>query len=99
VIDTPRFLSLDAVLRRSDAVVSTETGGRTSLMDVGTGRYFSLEDVGARIFAVLESPRSLRDLHEQLVREFDVDVPVCEAELRAFVNTLLACGLLEVVDM
>lgn len=93
------ILSIDTVLQRSDAVVSTEAGGRTSMMDIVKGQYFWLEDVGARVWALLESPRSVGEIRDQLVREFEVDAKVCEAELRPFLRTLLEQGLLDIAQL
>jgi hypothetical protein len=93
------LLSVDTMLRRSDAVVSTEAGARTSMMDIVKGQYFGLEDVGARVWALLESPRSVGDIRDQLVREFEVDATVCEAELRPFLRTLLDQGLLDIAQL
>jgi hypothetical protein len=93
------LLSVDTMLRRSDAVVSTEAGARTSMMDIVKGQYFGLEDVGARVWALLESPRSMGDIRDRLVLEFEVDVSVCEAELRPFLRTLLDEGLLDITEV
>jgi len=92
-------LSLDTVLRRSEVVVATERDGRTSLMDIVSGRHYNLEGPGARIFALFDSPRTLGDVRAQLLREFDVPPHVCDSELRTFVTTLMANGLLETAHL
>lgn len=89
-------MASNALLKRRDAIVSSEAGPRTFMMDAGTGRQFALEGVGARIWALLEFPRTVRDLLERLVGEFEVDAEACETELRPFLEALVNDGLLEV---
>lgn len=92
----PSPLPIDAVLKRREAVVSSEAGARTYLMDARSGRRFALEDVGARVWALLESPQTVKNLLEELVSEFEVDAEACETGLRPFLEVLLSDGLLEV---
>lgn len=89
-------LPLDATLKRADAIVSSQAGSRTHMMDARTGRQFALEDSGARVWALLESPRTVRDLLQHLASEFDVDAVACDADVHPFLEMLLRDGLLEV---
>ena len=64
------------------------------MMSINAGCYYGLNSVGSRIWQLLESPQSLSQLCHQILDEFDVDAPTCEAEVRRFVAELLNNGIL-----
>ncbi len=59
-------------LRRRERVFAATQGDATVLMDVASGRYFTLNDVAGRIWALLETPRSLPELISILADEYEV---------------------------
>jgi hypothetical protein len=83
----------DALLQRRADPLTAELDGETVMLDPTKGSYFALGPVGSRVWALLEQPRSIRDLCEQLLDEFDVDPPQCRAEVTAFVTQLLDAAL------
>jgi hypothetical protein len=76
----------DRVPRRHPEAVAQPVRGATALLNVRTEEYFSLNEVGARVWALIDGQRPLADIVATLQSEYDVD----EAELRADVEELLA---------
>lgn len=73
----------------SDDVVTRDVGGELVLMDLGSGQYFGLDPVGARIWELLsEAPRNLGELIDQIEREFDAPRAQIEADLTALAIAL-----------
>jgi hypothetical protein len=69
------------------------------LMSVEAGRYFGLNAVGIRVWELLvERPRTIAGLSEAICEEFEVEAPACEADLTAFVQSLLDNGILREVE-
>ncbi len=56
---------------------------------------FSLNEVGARIWEVLATPRSLEELRALVVAEFDVGAAEAERDLREFLDELGSIGAVE----
>jgi coenzyme PQQ synthesis protein D (PqqD) len=77
---------------------SCELGGETVVLDLHTGVYYGLDVVGGRVWRLLEAPRSLSELRDLIVDEFDVAAGRCETDLAAFVASLNAHGLLRSCD-
>ncbi|HXC56378.1 MAG TPA: PqqD family protein [Rhizomicrobium sp.] len=81
-----------ATFAQSSAVVGAEIAGETILMNMDTAVYLEIDPVGARIWALLEQPRTFKALVEALMAEFDVDETVCAANTDAFLSYLAAQG-------
>jgi hypothetical protein len=79
-------------------VLFQELQGESVLLNVGTGRYFGLDEVGTRMWAVLTTAESLRGAYDTLLVEFDVDGQRLEGDLRDLVEKLVEHGLMEIHD-
>jgi hypothetical protein len=70
-----------------------EIGSGLVIMAPDGGMTHSLEDIGAFIWRRLDGTRCLGDIVKDLTAEYTVDEPTAEADLRAFLNELLAADL------
>ena len=59
------------------------------------GNHFGVNQVGVRIWDLLDDARPIDAVVETLLREFDVSVARCREEAEAFLGDLLARGLVE----
>ncbi|RKY41654.1 MAG: hypothetical protein DRP81_08250 [Candidatus Omnitrophota bacterium] len=58
---------------------------------------YTLNEVGARIWELIDGKRELAKIKEILLEEFSVDVPRVEEDLKAFVQKLERIGAVEEV--
>ena len=65
------------------------------MLDTEAGRYFALNDVGTYLWELLEQPRSMPELRMAVCAEFDVDAAACEADVSAFLRSLMDSGLVD----
>jgi hypothetical protein len=86
------------VIAQGDQQVSSVVDGVAVMMDVGNGRYYRLDDVGTRVWSLLEQPTTLGALCAQLVQEFNVDRVQCEADVAELLGGLLQQNLIRVVS-
>ena len=86
-------LSPDLQLVASDSVATADLGGESVLLDPTSGRYFGLNEVGSRIFELLGEPRSVSELVEILVQEYEVGESRLRADVEAFVSEMMSRGL------
>jgi predicted DNA-binding transcriptional regulator len=80
--------------RRQAAVEMRRLTGAGILVDA-QGNHFGINQVGVRIWELLEDAGSVDALVDALLREFDISATRCRAEVDAFVAELLARGLVE----
>lgn len=84
------------LLQRREEPLTAELDGEVVMLDPDKGSYFSLNAVGSRVWELLAEPRSIHDLCDTLMGEFEVDEPACRQEVRALVDQLLEAELVEV---
>lgn len=60
--------------------------------------YYGLDAVGARIWSLVQTPRTFHDVRELILAAYEVDTERCERDLLALLESLLNAGLVEVRD-
>jgi hypothetical protein len=58
------------------------------MMSIQLGQYFALNHAGARVWELLETPKTLADLCAVMETEFEVDREVCHREVAALIEEL-----------
>lgn len=81
-------LTLDTVIQRSSELLSSELDEETVMMDIETGDYYGLNNVGSRIWAHSENPVSVSELCEKLQGEFEVPADQCQSDVLDFLKEL-----------
>ena len=82
------------VLSRRSGLMAADMNGSAVMMDIMTGKYYNLGQVGGRIWELLEEPMTLSTLVEKLTAEYDVSADQCRADIIPFLQKLLDSGLL-----
>ena len=62
-------------------------------MSIKRGRYYAVGSVAERIWQILETPVSPREIAGRLLEEYDIAPEQCESEVGAFLNELIEEGL------
>lgn len=83
--------------RSASSVLFRDLGGESVLLDVESGFYFGLDEVGTRIWTLLEQHREVDPVCRVLAREYEVDEETLVSDVTAFVGTLVQRGLLRPV--
>ena len=76
------------VISRNPELVHSEIDGEVVMMSVDSGKYYSLDRIGSRIWELLEDPVSISVLVERLLREFQVERQTCVEDVIAFLRQL-----------
>jgi hypothetical protein len=85
-----------SIAKRIPDQVSCDLSGEAVKLNLNSGMYFGLDEIGARIWAALEEPRSLEYLGEIILRDYQVDRETCERDVMAFLAELQFAGLIEI---
>ena len=78
-----------------DHVVTRLVDGMTVLLDVDSGRSFSLDDIGTRAWQVLIEAPTIQAAVEQLQREYDAEPGELERDLLVLVDRLASAQLVQ----
>lgn len=81
-------------VRIPQEVLARQVGGETVMLDLAKGAYFGLDPVGARMWQLLAESKTLAEVRDAIVEEYDVSREDAERDLLALVADLMAQGLL-----
>ncbi len=95
-MSSPPELSPSAIIVRSPDQVSGDLDGKVVLLSIENGEYYNMNEVGSRIWALLEKPMTVNALIERLLEEFEVERATCEKEAMGFLTQLQKDKLLKV---
>jgi hypothetical protein len=81
-----------------DHVMTRAVSGSTVLLDVDSGRSFTLDAVGTRVWNLLAESGSAHVAYDTLINEFAVNPEDLERDLQALISQLAGHGLLQLHD-
>jgi hypothetical protein len=79
------------------ADLSTDQSGAVVILGLRDGMYFELSEVGARVWQLIQQPRSVQSIIDTLLDEYDVSADQCESDVVALATEMHRHGLV-VVD-
>ena len=91
-------ISLDATVVASKEQASADLGDEAAILNLKDGVYYGLDPVGARIWKLIQEPRTVREVRDTLLAEYDVDADRCEQDLIVLLEQLAQRQLIDLVD-
>ena len=79
----------------SPSVRASRSSDGLVLLDLRGGCVLASNDVGARIWELLEQRRSAADIAAQIARDYDIPAARASADVSSFIAALLARGVAE----
>ena len=93
-----RKITVNSIVVATKDQVSADLSGEAAILNLKSGVYFGLNAVGASIWKLIQEPRSVNEINDALVQEYDVDPDQCEKDLLALLEELLSKELIEVTN-
>lgn len=91
-------LSMATRVVASEQQVACEVADEVVLLSMQNGQYYGLNPVGASIWRMIQQPRTLDEVRDALLAEYDdVSAETCANETLAFVTTMLGLGLIQLL--
>lgn len=82
------------LIMRNPDVPSTEMNGEHVVMDLTSGKYFSLQGTAGVIWQLLSAPQTEAELIAQLAKQYQIDETTCQNDTHPFLEQLQAKGLI-----
>ena len=76
--------------------VSSEIGGEAVILHLGSGTYYGLDEVGNRIWDLIQEPKSVEEVRAAISEEYEVDPDRCEEDIILLLRRLADERLIEV---
>jgi coenzyme PQQ synthesis protein D (PqqD) len=78
----------NTLITRRSGLLAAAVREETIMMDIESGQYYGLDDIGSEIWQRLESPRKFGDLIDGLVTEYDADRSVIAEDVRKLLSIM-----------
>ena len=93
-----KLLSTNSQVAATKNQISSDLADEAIILDLKTGVYYGLGEVGARIWGLIQEPQTIQQIKNVILSEYEVDEERCERDLLNLIQDLAAKGLVEVSD-
>lgn len=83
-----------SVIVASSEQISSDLGEEAVILNLKTGVYHGLNEVGASIWKLIQEPKTIKEIEQKLLEEYDVEPELCQSDLITLLEDLLAAELI-----
>ena len=94
--DDLREIAESSIVVATQDQISSDLGGESVILNMKTGVYHGLNEVGARVWNLIEKPQTVKDIKKVLLEEYEVEADTCTNDLFLLLNELETAGLIEI---
>jgi len=84
---------MEKILKKNPEIVWKNIRGESVLLNAVTGKYYGLNKVGCSFWEKIDGTRSLAQIAELMLEEFNVDRETLEGDLEALTKKLIENNL------
>ncbi|HUY25976.1 MAG TPA: PqqD family peptide modification chaperone [Candidatus Binataceae bacterium] len=92
------MLAPEAVVVVADDQISCNLDGQAAILNLSSGTYYGLDEVGATVWELIANPRRVEEIRAALMESYDVDAAQCSHDLNVLLCELESHGLIRVSD-
>lgn len=92
------MITMQSTVVVTPGLTAAHLGDEAVLLDANSGRYYGLNELGARIFELVRTPVSVGEVKNTLLQEYKVEEAELEADLLAFLRDMAQRNLIELND-
>ena len=85
-------------IKISSEVLTQEVGGETVILDLKSEGYFGLDEIGTRIWQLIQEQKNLQSVTETMLNEYDVEPDQLKTDIKNLLNELVKSGLVNLED-
>lgn len=76
--------------------ISSDIGDEVVILNFNSGVYQSLNEVGGRIWNLIQKPKTVKDIKEIILQEYNVEAEICDRDLIELLLKLQAAQLIDI---
>ncbi len=85
-----------AIISKAPDQIASELGDEAVILNLASGAYYGLNEVGARVWDLIQQPCTVAKILHTLLTEYDVQPEVCEQDLTKILMEMKDVCLIEV---
>jgi PqqD family protein of HPr-rel-A system len=92
------MITVQSTVSLAPGLTAAHLGDEAVLLDTNSGRYYGLNELGARIFELAKTSTSVQQIMDALLQEYKVEAERLEADLLAFLGEMEERKLIHVTN-
>jgi hypothetical protein len=93
-----RNISFSSSVVAAEGQVFSDLGDEVAILDLKSGTYYGLNAVGARIWSLIQEPKTVSEIYDIITSEYEVEPRRCEHDLVMLLEDLAEQELIEIRD-
>ena len=89
-------ISLDTLINKNLEIDDTDLDGEKVMMNLDKGEYFMMNEVGSRIWEIINGTMNVKGIVDTLRSEYEVDEETCKDTVIEFLERLNNADLIRV---
>jgi hypothetical protein len=89
-------VSGDSNIIAVESIISRDLGGEVAIMNPKSNMLYGLSAVGTFLWNLIQEPRTVNEIRDAILEEYEVEPDRCERDLLALLRKLVTEGLIEV---
>lgn len=89
-------LSVHCIVVATKEQVSCALGEESAILNMKNSVYYGMDAVGTRVWKLLQQPKTVSELRDAIVDEYDVEPERCERDLLQLLEQMRVEGLITV---
>jgi len=86
----------DSIIKVAKEQVACDLAGEAVILSLKSEQYFGLNEVGTRIWNLVQEPKTVGAVVDAILTEYDVDVAEVERDLFALLEEMATHDLIEI---
>ncbi len=91
------MILLSDIVEANADLMMADLEGEAVLLNIQSGRYFGLNEVGTSIWSLIKEPQSVSDIVEALGQIYDAPAEALQSDVLAFLGDMEKRSLLHVI--
>ena len=87
-------MNKDSILQRAESVTFEVVADEAILIDINTGTYFSLNEVGTEFWQMLDGEQTIEQHAQTIANKYEVETDIVVADLLELANEMARDDLL-----
>jgi hypothetical protein len=81
-------INLNSTITRNEDLLSGLVDDEAIIMSIESGSYHLINETGRRVWELLEQPKTVAEICDILIEEFDVDLETCQKGVLQYLEAL-----------
>jgi hypothetical protein len=91
-------LDESSVVVAASHTTSADVDGESVILDLDDGVYYGLNSSGSRIWKKLQEKRTVKELIDEVTKEYDISRSECEDDILSLLQILKENNLINIID-